>query len=81
MIQLELKPIYNEKIPHYQLAYALYNKNTKKFNKYIDPSIHLNNEATHNKMHNMNFFSMIDDNFSLTNLMFFPYHSWIDTHL
>lgn len=32
-------------------------------------------------MHNMCFFIMLHDDFSLTNLMFFPYHSWIDIQL
>jgi hypothetical protein len=32
-------------------------------------------------MHNNMHFSMVDGNFSLTHLMFFPYHSWIDVML
>ena len=72
---------YNERLPHYQIGYAIYSQATERFNKYLDPKVATNNERSHNTMHNMAFFSMIDGNFSLLNLMFFPYHSWIDIQL
>ena len=56
----------------------------KDFVDYIDPkglnSSH-NNEWSHATMHNHLHFTMVDGNFSLSNLLFFPYHSWIDIQL
>ena len=74
------KSSYNRMLPHYQLGYALYNKDFDSFINFIDPQ-YRGIEVPHNTMHNNMHFAMIDGNFSLANLMFFPYHSWIDAQL
>ena len=38
-------------------------------------------ERSHNQMHNNLLFSMSDAQFSITNLLFHIYHSWIDVQL
>lgn len=75
------KVTYNQMLPHYQLGYALLNQQFASLLDYIDPTSGKAIENSHNTMHNNMHFSMIDGNFSLTNLMFFCYHSWIDLQL
>lgn len=71
---------YNTLVPHYQLAFALFNSDFNTFVKYLE-SDYRNNERPHNTLHNNMHFSMNNDFYSLTNMMFFPYHSWIDIQI
>lgn len=71
---------YNKMLPHYQLAYALFNEQYKSLVDYLRPT-GSSIENPHNTIHTNMHFSMVDGSFSLLNLMFFPYHSWIDIQL
>lgn len=71
---------YNKMLPHYQLAYALFNEQYQSLTDYIKPT-GSGIENPHNTIHTNMHFSMVDGSFSLLNLMFFPYHSWIDIQL
>jgi len=80
---------YNTLLPHYQFAYA-YAKSEKSFigsylggvsTASVNTDYQRKMEQSHNTMHNNSCFIMSDPNFSLTNLIFFPYHSWIDYQL
>lgn len=68
-------------IPHYQLGYALFNNQYKSLIDYLNPQSGKSFENSHNTMHNNMHFSMMDDNYSISNLLFFLYHSWIDIQL
>jgi hypothetical protein len=72
---------YNNFLPHYQLGYALYHEDYQSLADYLDPTTGKSLERSHNTMHNNMHFIMMDDNYSLTNLVFFLYHSWIDAQL
>ena len=64
---------YNEILPHIQYAQTLLP--TLKFKDFL---INKSLEVSHNTMHNN--FGLILQNpvYSITSLIFFPYHSWID---
>ena len=72
---------YNNFMPHYQLGYALYYNDFLSLVDYLNPTSGKSLERPHNTMHNNMHFSMMDDNFSLTNVVFFLYHGWIDVML
>jgi hypothetical protein len=73
-LKLNLEDVrnYNENLPHYQYAHALFNNMSEFFLK--GKSI----ERSHNAMHNNHSFILDDGSFSVTNLLFYSYHSWID---
>lgn len=48
---------------------------------YIDPESYRNSDQAHAVMHNNMHFTMIDNNFSVIKLMFFPLHSWSTPNL
>ena len=67
---------YNSKLPHYQYARILYGPMSQ-FIKYAgkgNKSIQL----PHNCIHNYYGFLLNDASYSVMNLLFYPYHSWID---
>lgn len=69
-------------LPHYQLGYVLLNSNYSKLVDFMSPTQeNIVLETSHNTMHNNSHFCMSDGSLSLANLMFFPFHSWIDIEL
>jgi hypothetical protein len=72
---------YNNMLPHYQIGYALLNERFNDYVEYLAPYTGKSNERSHATMHNKLHFSMADGLYSLTNLMFFPYHTWIDVQI
>lgn len=67
---------YNINIPHYQYAYALFNLDMKDF---IESSY--GGERSHNFLHNNFGYILSDASFSVTSLLFWTYHSWIDLQI
>lgn len=68
-------------LPYYQLGYALYNETYfSKLTEFMSPKHDSATgfERSHNTMHNNFFFCMTDANLSITNLMFYCFHSWVD---
>jgi hypothetical protein len=75
---------YNKALPHFQFAYALYKQSNVFVKDYISTqSINPDNsmERSHNTMHNIMQLFMSDSQLSITNPIFFLYHSWIDFEL
>ena len=68
-------------MPHYRVGYALYNYKNNRLSEFLLGPTGGGLEAPHAIMHNNMHFSMNHGLFSITNLMFFPYHSWIDAML
>ena len=67
---------YNNMIPHFQYADAYFtNKSVKNF--FRDTEF----EKSHDYMHDNLRFVFSDARFSLTSLLFFPYHAWVDVLL
>ncbi len=66
---------YNFQLPHYQYAYALFAKDMKGF---LQPKDERGVELSHNTMHNNFGYLLQDATYSVTSLLFYPYHSWID---
>lgn len=72
---------YNRSLPHYQFAYALYKKSNIFIKDYVSTqSLNPDNsmEKAHNTMHNLLQLFMSDSQLSITNPLFFLFHSWID---
>ncbi len=74
---------YNKALPHFQFAYALYKQSNVFIKDYISTSSNPENsmEKSHNTMHNNLQLFMSDSQLSITNPIFFLYHSWIDYEL
>lgn len=75
---------HNKTLPHYQYARALLKKGTNFFPDYVstyNSSGENSMEKCHNTMHNNMQFFLIDGEFSITNTIFFLFHSWIDLAL
>ena len=75
---------YNKTLPHFQYSYSLF----KRSNTFIKNYISTYNQAydnslenCHNYMHNNLQLFMSDAQISITNLLFFLYHAWIDLAL
>jgi hypothetical protein len=72
----DLLEYYNNLLPHYQYARTLFGQDMKKF---LEDSY--GGERSHNYIHN-NFRAILNDGtYSITSLIFFPYHSWIDAQV
>lgn len=61
--------------PHYQYAYALFAYNMKNF---VEGTGYKGVQRSHNTMHNNFGYIMQDAAYSVTTLLFYTYHSWID---
>lgn len=72
---------YNKVLPHFQFAYSLY-KDTNEFMKNYISTLGQNAENSmenaHNTIHNLLQLFMSDAQLSITNPIFFIYHSFID---
>lgn len=77
--------IYNNLLPHYQYAYSLLKEGTNFMPDFVTTNNGGNTEKSmqvlHNMAHNNLSIFMSDAAFSITNLFFFLYHSWIDLAL
>jgi hypothetical protein len=68
---------YNESLPHYQYAYALFNSPISTF--FYNPQKPADGiEKSHNLIHNNYQTIMNDATYSVNSLSFWPYHSGID---
>lgn len=67
-------------MPHYQLARALFDPKVNDIKSFFfEHSVGY--ERSHDFMHNLQRAMLSDSFFSVTTLMFWPYHSWIDAEL
>lgn len=75
--------LYNNNLPHYQVANAYFNDEKDDFLSFLTDTnkVSPDFEASHNCIHNYNHYLMKDANFSICNLVFFAYHSYIDMAL
>jgi hypothetical protein len=75
----DLRNSYNLQLPHYQFASSIFDPNVDFKTFLLFPQKGF--EVSHNTMHN-NFGPILNDaTFSITSLVFFPYHIWIDAQL
>ena len=75
---------HNMSLPHFQYARALLKTDTHFFPGYVstfDTSGENSMEKCHNTTHNNMMFFMRDATYSICNILFFIYHSWIDLAL
>ena len=72
--------VYNSVIPHYQLAASLFSPNTADLLSYLNYK-KLGYEIPHNYLHSVQKGIFLDGAFSLSYILFFPFHSWIDAML
>lgn len=68
---------YNMLVPHYQYGYALFNNTMKEFLE--DWTIGV--ELSHDYEHDLFRLILNDGSFSVTSLLFWPYHSWVDAQI
>lgn len=72
---------YNKALPHFQFAQALFKKSNQYVRDYISTQGQYpenSMENAHNTMHNIMQLFMSDSQLSITNPIFFLFHSWID---
>ncbi len=75
-ITIDYRNSYNNILPHVQYARTL--KPSLNFKDFLQDN---SMESSHNSMHN-NFGPILNNSvYSITSLIFFPYHSWIDAQL
>ena len=75
---------YNRMLPHYQYAYALFKSSNGFLKNYVstyNQNYENSFENAHNTIHNSLQLFMSDSQLSITNPLFFLYHSWIDLAL
>lgn len=74
------KLFYNNSLAHFQLGYALYNHDFKDFVRFLGPKNGQPFDLSSDFVNNLHY-TMIDGPYNASNLLFFPYHSWVDAQL
>ena len=72
---------YNEVLPHYCLGLSLFTSDNSDFIQYLESYNAFGLERSHDFMHSRLHFSMSDSRFSISNLLFYMFHSWIDVQV
>ena len=71
------KMMYNDSLAYYQQGFAIFNHQVEQFMAFMSPGNGMSYDQISIAQQTLSY-SMVDGQFGAYNLLFFPYHTWVD---